>query len=173
MTAGRIFAQRTPGDRSQLHALLSGIWATEVLSPSSEVWLIAPAILNWAVLDNRVGEYTGVDQSWSWREIRLFDCLGSLLGRGTHVRLKATSASQNRTSLEELRLRARDLGAEDRLHVRLSGQLGSLGLLTGRCAVRGPLPPGPVGSDPGDRLISYTVDADEISATGTTFRAEW
>ena len=173
MSPVRTFHQRHHGDLRQLEAALCGVWATEVLAPSAAVWLIAPRLANVAVLDNRAGEYGGIDPAWTWREIRLFDCLGSLLGAGSEIRIKTAPADQNRAALEELHRRGRDLGAHDGLHVRLSEQLGSQGLLTSRCAVRGELlrPSGYVFDD--DSIVTYSIDPGEVSAMGATLQAEW
>lgn len=173
MNTPRTVFKRHDRAKEEVRRLLVGVFATELLKPSREIWIVSPWISNVTILDNSTGEYSALEPSWTYREIRLLDCLQALLARGTTVRIKTVPDPRNRPLLGDLARRARDVGAEDRLLTRQSAVLHTKGLLTDRCLLRGSMNLTIRGVEFNEEAVTYDVDPRERAAMGISFADQW
>src|SRR4051812_6974886 len=110
MPAGpRTIYKRHDRAREEVGQLLGAVFAGELLSHSDELWIVSPWIRDLTVLDNRAGDFSAVQPLWGLREIRLLDCLVTLLQRGATVRLKTGTEDTSVSVMRELERRANDI----------------------------------------------------------------
>jgi hypothetical protein len=173
MNTSRTVFKRHDRAKEEVRRLLVGLFATELLAPSREVWIVSPWISNVTIFDNSTGEYTALEPSWTRREIRLLDCLQALLAGGTTVWLKTGTDTRNRPLLAEMDRRARDVGAQGRLHTRQSAVLHTKGLLTDRCLLRGSMNLTIRGVEFNEEAVTYDVDPEERAAMAISFADQW
>jgi phosphatidylserine/phosphatidylglycerophosphate/cardiolipin synthase-like enzyme len=173
MNTSRTVFKRHDRAKEEVRRLLVGVFATELLKPSRELWIVSPWISNVTIFDNGAGEYTALEPSWTHREIRLLDCLQALLSRGTAVKVKTGTDPRNRPLLADLARRARDVGAEARLDTRHSTVLHTKGLLTDRCLIRGSMNLTIRGVEFNEEAVTYDVDPEERAAMGIAFADQW
>ncbi|HJZ35070.1 MAG TPA: phospholipase D-like domain-containing protein DpdK [Solirubrobacterales bacterium] len=169
----RTIYKRYDRAREEVHRLLAGIFAGEVLAPSREVWLISPWIRNITVLDNRAGDFATLQPAWGRREIRLFDCLRELLEQGTTVRVKTTSDQVSVDLLDSLRRRAEEAGLADHLETKQGNLLHTKGLLTSRCLLRGSMNFTFRGVELNEEAVTYDTDPTEIAEMRISVADQW
>lgn len=173
MSTSRTIYKRHDRARDEVRRILAGLLAAELVAPSSEMWLVSPWISNVSVLDNRTGDYSALEPSWGKREIRLLDCLGALLHRGSVIWLKTGPDPRNEPFLADLQRRARDAGASDRLHIKQSGVLHTKGVLTDRCLLRGSMNLTLRGVEFNEEAVTYDLDSEERAAMAISFADQW
>lgn len=171
--APRTIFKRHDRARQEVRRLLTAVFVAELLEPSGELWLVSPWIRDVAVLDNQAGDFAAVQPSWGQREIRLLDCLSTVLARGSSVHLKTSEDSPSVNLLRTLERRARDLGAADRLHTRTSNLLHTKGLLTSRCLIRGSMNFTVRGVELNEEAITYDLDSEAIAEMRIAFHEQW
>jgi hypothetical protein len=169
----RTIYKRHDRARDEVRRLLASMLAAELLAPSSEIWIVSPWISNVTILDNRTGDFTALEPAWSKREVRLLDCLGSMLSRGTTLWVKTGGDPRNRPFLAELQRRARDSDSESRLKLRQSGVLHTKGILTGRCLLRGSMNLTIRGVEFNEEAVTYDTDIAELAAMAIAFADQW
>lgn len=87
---------RTAGrhSRAQMRALLQGIFAAELVSPSSTLWITSPWISDIPVIDNRAGTFRLGDE-WPMGPVKLSKVLAAIAQRGGEVVVITTSDTNN------------------------------------------------------------------------------
>lgn len=171
--APRTIYKRHDRAREEVRRLLAAIFVGELLAPSEELWLVSPWIRDVGVLDNQAGDFAALDPIWGQREIRLLDCLANVLARGGSVRLKTGEDPPSRNLMTLLERRARDLGASDRLHTRVSALLHTKGLLTDRCLIRGSMNFTLRGVELNEEAVTYDLDPSAIAEMRIAFHEQW
>jgi phosphatidylserine/phosphatidylglycerophosphate/cardiolipin synthase-like enzyme len=171
--APRTIYKRYDRAREEVHRLLTAIFAAELLEPSREVWLVSPWIRDVPVLDNRTADFSAIQPAWAQREIRLMDCLSMLLERGTDVWVKTSEDDSSQELVQMLRRRARDHGAQERLHTRTSATLHTKGLLTSRALIRGSMNFTFRGVEFNEEAVTYDVAPAALAEMRIAFAELW
>lgn len=172
-TSPRTIYKRHDRAREEVRRLLTAVFASELIDPSPEVWLVSPWIRDVRVLDNRAGDFAAIQPGWGQREIGLLDTLIEVLARGADVHVKTSEDPASNSVLKELERRARDLGATDRLRTRASSLLHTKGLLTSRCAIRGSMNFTVRGVELNEEAISYEVGPIALAEMRIAFADQW
>ena len=116
--------------REDLADALQSIFVSELLAPSSPLYLVTPWISDVPLLDNRTGRFAGLLPGLPARWIRMAELLGHQLVRGGSLVVACRPDAHNEAFTANLRTRAEDLGVADRVLVRLSENLHEKGILT-------------------------------------------
>lgn len=90
----------SPGKAGEV---LASIFASELLSPSPEIWLVSPWITDLIVLDNTGGDFDVLRPENPEPVWRLSDVMGALAGEGTEVHVVTRPDSHNEPFLNALR----------------------------------------------------------------------
>jgi phosphatidylserine/phosphatidylglycerophosphate/cardiolipin synthase-like enzyme len=173
LAAPRTVYKRHDRAREEVRRLLAALFVSELLEPSGEVWLVSPWIRDIAVLNNQPGDFTAIQPSWGQRDIRLVDCLSTVLARGSSVHVKTSEDPASRNLLTTLERQARDLDATDRLRTRTSTLLHTKGLLTSRCLIRGSMNFTVRGVELNEEAITYDLDQGAIAEMRIAFHDQW
>jgi phosphatidylserine/phosphatidylglycerophosphate/cardiolipin synthase-like enzyme len=169
----RTIYKRYDRAREEVNRLLTTIFAGEMLAPSKELWLVSPWIRDIAVLDNRAGDFNALQASWGRREIRLFECLGELLERGSVVRIKTSDDPTSIDLLAGLQREADAAGYGDRLATKSASLLHTKGLLTSRCLIRGSMNFTFRGVELNEEAVTYDTDPAEIAEMRISVAEQW
>lgn len=169
----RTIYKRHDRAREEVRRLLAAIFVAELFEPSDELWLVSPWIRDVSVLNNQAGDFAALQPSWGQREIRLLDCLTTVLARGGSIRLKTSDDPPSRGLMTTLERRARDFRASDRLHTRVSSLLHTKGLLTTRCLIRGSMNFTVRGVELNEEAITYDLDPGAIAEMRIAFHEQW
>lgn len=172
-TAPRTIYKRHDRAREEVGQLLSAVFAGELLSHSEEIWIVSPWIRDLTVLDNRAGDFSAVQPNWGLREIRLLDCLVTLVQRGATVRLKTGTEDMSVSVMRELERRANDINASERLITKSSRLLHTKGLLTSRCLIRGSMNFTLRGMHLNEEAVTYDVDRSAIAEMRIALDDQW
>lgn len=97
-------------------ALLTAVFAAELLSPSKCLWLVSPWISDVALIDNRADSFSRLAE-WGPRHVRLTEILASLGGAGSGIVIGATADDSNTVFLDRLRALFAVRGLTDHLTV--------------------------------------------------------
>lgn len=100
----------------QASDLLQTIFASELVFPSKQVWIVSPWISDIPVLDNRANAFTSIVGDWAPTRVRLSAVISHLLRRGTAIQVAARPVEHNREFFTQLRRQA----AESSNQLRLS-----------------------------------------------------
>lgn len=76
-----------PDQARGIRDLFQSLFAAELLSPSSKLWLFFAWISDIEILDNSARRFAAVEPDWPAAPIKLSQVLSALLARGTQVRL--------------------------------------------------------------------------------------
>lgn len=110
---------------------------------------------------------------WGLREIRLLDCLMTLLQRGTTVRLKTGTEDASVGVVRELERRANDIDSSEQLITKSSALLHTKGLLTSRCLIRGSMNFTLKGIYLNEEAVTYDVDKSAIAEMRIALDDQW
>jgi hypothetical protein len=83
----RIIKARVRGNSIHLLDCLSSLFATELLSPSAELYLISSWLSNVTLIDNRFGQFRAICPEMNKDILQLADILLLLADRGAQVRI--------------------------------------------------------------------------------------
>src|SRR5258708_25195079 len=91
--------QRASGEAA---ALLSAVFAAELLAPSRCIWVVSPWISDVNLIDNRTDTFDALE-AWGPRYVRLSELLVTLAETGCVVVVGTTEADSNDAFLARLR----------------------------------------------------------------------
>ena len=114
---------------AELADLLQGLFALELLHPSSELLLVSAWVSDVEILDNRDGSFSGLDPNLPTRKLRLREILCRLVERGTETFVVANADIHNSTFLRALTADCLAMGRADRLHTCVTEDLHVKGLV--------------------------------------------
>ncbi len=118
-----------PAARHSLAALLTAVWAGELIRPSKFLILAATELHDGPALDNRAGGFSGLEPAWGERVIRVSDVLLRVLKHGGEVwALTRRRADGPNLFLARLRARAAENGLSLRLRTAEPEALPAAGL---------------------------------------------
>ena len=76
-----------PAQSRAVRDLFQGLFAAELIHPSSKLWLFFAWISDVEILDNSARQFAGLAPDWPPAPIRLSQALRVLLHRGVQLRL--------------------------------------------------------------------------------------
>lgn len=117
--------------REELADALQSLFVSELLLPSSPLWIITPWISDVPIVDNRAGRFKGLVPGLAHRWIRLGELLEHQMARGGSIVLACRPDDHNEAFTGLLSRRLRSLGVSSRLLVHHSPELHEKGILAG------------------------------------------
>ena len=96
--------------------VMSGVFASELFSPSQELWLVSGWVSDVTVLDNSLGQFTHLIGSDMAATLNLSNVLKLLASQGTEIHLALRDVEHNHEFL-------RRLGNNSRIHQYVSADL--------------------------------------------------
>lgn len=111
----RTISTTTQQSSRQIRDLLQSVLITELLAPSSRIWLVSAWIIDAPVLDNRGGELAGLVPSWPERELLLSEVLAEFLAGGTQLVVVTNDHHANRQFPTSVRAAATAVDASRQL----------------------------------------------------------
>jgi phosphatidylserine/phosphatidylglycerophosphate/cardiolipin synthase-like enzyme len=149
--------------------VLGFAFVQELLSPSQNVFLVAPWISNIVVFDNRLGQFSALNPDWGKREIQLVDVLVSVAANGSQVHVLTRPDSHNQYVERRLKEAMSDAGLSDSLNWMARPALHSKGLLTDRFYLDGSMNLTERGVHLNDETIAVSYEKDDIARARVHF----
>jgi hypothetical protein len=150
------------------------LFAAELLCPSKDLWIVSPWISNVAVLDNRAGDFAGLEPSWARSWVRMEALLVRLLELGTRVQLitRPSTAGPN-TFASDLRAAAQRSGVASRLSLAQSEDLHEKGIVSGSFYLAGSMNLTFNGVELLEEVVRLDDEAAIIAETLLALRGRW
>ena len=163
----RRLTTRGAGASRAVDDLIQTVFLSELIAPSSEVWLLSPWVSDIPVVDNRGGEVISLLPGAPARQLRLTEVLIELARRGSQVHVLTRRDPRNAVVLDRLRAVARQ---EVLIRLRIVENLHDKGLLTGRVHVQGSMNFTHFGRTVNAEGITLTDDAGDLSRARIDYR---
>ena len=167
------------GSREDLADAIQNLFISELLKPSSEVWLVSPWVTDVEVIDNRTGNFLGLLPDFPKRWIRLTEVVSEIISRDALVNLvtrphnRESDNFRNEQFVSQLIARVTTDGNQDRLRTIFSENLHIEGLLTDSIFLSGSMNFTFYGLRKSEELIRITSDENEIANAKLGFRQYW
>jgi phosphatidylserine/phosphatidylglycerophosphate/cardiolipin synthase-like enzyme len=158
------------GDK-QIPDLLAMVFASELLRPSSDIWLVSPWISDIPILDNRADRFVTIDPAWSRRQVPLSQVLTRLRADGARVRVATRDIDTNRHFLETLSRVSTAAGSPIRVYC--NDELHEKGLVTDRCFLSGSMNFTFNGITINQESVHLYTDHDAVARARTTMQSRW
>jgi hypothetical protein len=159
--------------KTDISELLRVLWASELLAPGGQVWLVSPWISDVPVFDNSMSQFSGLCPSWPRRLLRLTDVLVRLLQLEVAVTVVTRQIPHND---DGFLLRLKELASAEaddrnlRLVQRAQENLHVKGIITGSFFVSGSMNLTYNGVVVLDELISVDASKDGVARARIQFR---
>ena len=169
----RLIFKHSWSARNDVADVLQGLFISEVLAPSTTIWLVSPWISDISVIDNTTGTFDAIgDPDWGQRHVRLAEVLGYVLIHGGFVCVATRPDSHNDWFLERLdRQITRSAGS--RLTVMRRDELHEKGLLGDHYHVGGSMNFTYGGITVLDEAVRVTTDPNAIAQARLEYHARW
>ncbi len=159
--------------REELADALQCLFVSEVLLPSEPLWLVTPWISDVPIVDNRAGRFAGLVPALPQRWIRLGEIIEQQLIRGGSVVAACRPDEHNRLFTSQLQRRSREIGREQRVHVRLSPELHEKGILSTAAFLSGSMNLTYNGLRRLEEVVHLTDDSDSVARARAAYQDRW
>lgn len=159
--------------REELADALQCLFVSEVLVPSTPLWVVTPWISDVPILDNRAGGFTGLIPALPNRWIRLAEVIEQQLVRGGSLVVACRPDDHNRSFTDQVTRRAREIGREQSLRVCLSPELHEKGILSEGAFFSGSMNLTYNGLRRLEEVIHFTDEADAVARTRVAYQDRW
>ena len=119
----RTIATTTQQASRQIRDLLQSVLISELIAPSSRIWLVSAWIVDAPVVDNRAADLSSLVPEWPEREILLSEVLAQLLLAGSRLTVATNDHSANQAFPHALRQAALMLDADRELRINLADEV--------------------------------------------------
>ena len=170
---GRSLRTNAFASREELADALQCLFVSELLQPSTPLWIVTPWISDVPIIDNRAGRFTGLVAALPERWIRLGEALEQQLIRGGEVVVACRPDDHNLAFTEQLKRRSREAGRADVLRVQLSAELHEKGILGASCLLSGSMNLTYNGLRRLEEVVHLTVDPDAMTRTRVAYQDRW
>jgi hypothetical protein len=168
MLTRKIFKSATVAQHAVRDALAM-VLAQELISPSRDVFIVAPWISNIQLLDNSEGHFQSLNPEWSKGAIRLNDILVSLAGLGSRIRVYTRPDSHNNAFLERLQAGLSEVGASPECVIARREHLHTKGVLTDRILIDGSMNLTHNGIAINDEQVTVSFDPGQVASARVYF----
>jgi hypothetical protein len=149
------------------------VFVSEVLVPSTPLWIVTPWISDVPIIDNRAGRFTGLIPALPQRWIRLGEILEQQLIRGGSLVVACRPDDHNRSFTDEFHRRTREIGREQRVLVSESAELHEKGILSGAVFLSGSMNLTYNGLRRLEEVIHLTDESDAVARARAAYRDRW
>lgn len=159
--------------REELADALQCLFVSEVLVPSTPLWVVTPWISDVPIIDNRAGGFGGLIPALPNRWIRLAEVIEQQLVRGGSLVVACRPDDHNRSFTDQVTRRAREVGREQSVRVRMSPELHEKGILSEGAFFSGSMNLTYNGLRRLEEVIHLTDDADSVARTRAAYQDRW
>lgn len=155
----------------QVPDLLQVIFTTELIRPSSDLWLVAPWVSDIPILDNSDLAFRALEPNWPRSLILLSTVLRRLGELGTSVRVVVGPSKHNQYIRDSLKAISGIAG--NRITVSTDDMNHSKGILGDRFFLSGSMNLTNNGIGQNGETVHFHLDPAQIAATRLEFQARW
>lgn len=159
--------------REELADALQCVFVSEVLVPSTPLWIVTPWISDVPIIDNRAGRFTGLIPALPQRWIRLGEILEQQLIRGGSLVIACRPDDHNRSFTDLLHRRTREIGREQRVRISESAELHEKGILSGSVLLSGSMNLTHNGLRKLEEVVHLTDEGDAVTRARVAYRDRW
>ena len=159
--------------REELADALQCVFVSEVLVPSTPLWIVTPWISDVPIIDNRAGLFAGLIPALPQRWLRLGEILEQQLIRGGSLVIACRPDDHNRSFTDQIQRRSRETGREQRLRVSMSAELHEKGILSGSLALGGSMNLTYNGLRRLEEVIHLTDEGDAVARVRAAYQDRW
>lgn len=164
----QIFLHGLLGKR-QLREVLGSQLVTLFIRPEP-IWLVSPWLSNFLLLDNRAGQWSGLEPDWTGREISFVELLSALVQKGCRLNLVTRELEENLKFLQVLKAK---LPPGSPLKVTFTPDVHTKGLLTSVFFLEGSMNFTFSGANRNDELLTLKSSGDAISEALIEFKERY
>ena len=170
MSSTRKIFKNAVTSQHAVREVLSMVFAQELLSPSREVFIVAPWISNIVIFDSRLGQYTTLNPEWAKREIRLVELLVAIAANGTALHIHTRPDDHNKSFKRRVTEAITDAGLHEQLRWSdKNAQLHTKGVLTDRVLIDGSMNLTESGVALNDEAVTVSFEPEQIAAARMHF----
>jgi phosphatidylserine/phosphatidylglycerophosphate/cardiolipin synthase-like enzyme len=169
LNAKRKIFKNATASQNAVREVLSFVFAQELLSPSQDLFLVAPWISNVVIFNNHLGQFSSFNPEWGRREVRLTEVIVAVASSGTMIHVHTRPEPHNKNFEWRVKQAMSDSGVTDRLLWKEDALLHTKGLLTDRVCIDGSMNLTESGVALNDETISVSYDPTDISAARVHF----
>ncbi len=159
--------------RQELADALQCLFVTELLVPSSPLWIVTPWVSDVRIIDNRTGRFKGLMPALPQRWIRLGEILEQQLVRGGSLVIACRPDDHNRSFTSQLWRGIREIGCEQRVRVSLSAELHEKGILSESVFLSGSMNLTYNGLRTLEEVIHLTDESDAVARARAAYQDRW
>lgn len=159
--------------REELADALQCLFVSEVLVPSTPLWIVTPWVSDVPIIDNRAGRFAGLIPALPQRWIRLGEILEQSLVRGGSLVIACRPSNHNRSFTDQLQRRTREIGREQSIRVCLSPELHEKGILTETVLLSGSMNLTYNGLRVLEEVIHLTDEGDPVARARVAYQDRW
>lgn len=171
MKAKRKIFKSATASQNAVREVLTLVFAQELMSPSRDLFLVAPWISNIVVFDNRLGQFSTINPEWGRREIRLTEVIVAVGSHGTKVHVHTRPEVHNKQFEWRIKEAMSDAGVGDRLLWQSDALLHTKGLLTDWVCIDGSMNLTESGVALNDEMVTISYDPADVSAARVHFES--
>jgi phosphatidylserine/phosphatidylglycerophosphate/cardiolipin synthase-like enzyme len=166
----KIFKSATTSQNAA-REVLAFVFAQELLSPSRDVFVVAPWISNVMLFDNSLGQFATINPEWGRREVRLVEVIVAMASNGTRIHVHTRPEQHNKQFEWRIKEAMTDGGVAERLIWKADALLHSKGLLTERVYIDGSMNLTESGVALNDETITISYDPVDVAAARVHFES--
>jgi len=159
--------------REELADAIQCLFVSEILVPSTPLWIVTPWVSDVPVIDNRTGRFAGLIPALPQRWIRLGEVLEQQVVRGGSLVIACRPNDHNRSFTDQLQRRVREVGSEQRVRVCLSAELHEKGILTNAVLLSGSMNLTYNGLRVLEEVIHLTDQSDPVARARVAYEDRW
>jgi hypothetical protein len=153
----------------QIPDLLQAVFVSELVVPSSCLWLVSPWISDIVVINNNVNTFRYLNPAWSRSDIRLSQALFDLAESGTTIHVATRSAPHNVAMVERLKQQSQPSG----IFIHIADELHEKGMLGDAFYIGGSMNFTFSGITLNEESVLYSTDSSLISERRIIFADRW
>ena len=161
------------GSREELADALQCLFVSEVLMPSTPLWIVTPWISDVPIIDNRSGRFAGLIPALPERWIRLGEVIEQQLIRGGSLVVACRPDGHNRSFTDQIQRRSRDLDREQRVRISLSPELHEKGILSANAFLSGSMNMTYNGLRRLEEVVHLTDESDAVARARAAYQDRW
>lgn len=170
---GRSLRTTAFASREELADALQCVFVSEVLVPSTPLWIITPWISDVPIIDNRAGRFKGLIPALPQRWIRLGEILEQQVVRGGSLVVACRPDDHNRSFINQIQQRVRDVDCEQRVRFCFSAELHEKGILSKTFLLSGSMNLTYNGLRKLEEVIHLTDETDSVARTRAAYVDRW
>ena len=172
MTSARDILRGSRYARNEVRELLQGVFVSELLQPSEELWLVSPWISDVPVIDDAAGAFGSIAGAPFESAMTLSAAITALAEMGTDIRI-VTRPGESADFCDVLKRRIEMSSAQGRVRIGLKEALHTKGLVGEDYRVMGSMNFTFNGVQLNDEAIHFDLDSEAVSRVRLEFEQQY